>query len=88
MKICAMEWKDHHIIREHTVEDLSEDTRTHKIFRALDEICVVFDLPHPQWLDAAIRDFQKHARCRFTQDAFVGEDISFDYLELMVLEED
>ena len=73
---------------DHTVEDFTEDTRTHKVFHALDEICAVFDLPHPQWLDSTIRDFQRHARCRFTQDNFAGEEIPFDYLELQVVEED
>ena len=88
MRIQGTEWKDNRILRDHMVTDLSDDTRTHKIFRALDEICTVFDLTHPQWLASTVRDFKRHARCRFTQDAFVGEDIPIDYLELLVLEED
>ena len=88
MKIWAKIWKDNHLLRDHTVEDYSADTRTHKVFRALDEACSVFDLSHPQWLDATVRDFRRHARCRFTQDCFVSEEIGFDYLELQVLEED
>ena len=88
MRIWAKEWKNNHMLRDHVVVDDTKDTRTHKVFRALDEACQAFDLPHPQWLDSTIREFQKHSRCRFTQDAFVGEDIPFDYLELQVLEED
>ena len=41
----------------------------------------------PVWLDATVRDFQRHARARFTRDAFV-EEIDFDYLEIYVIEED
>lgn len=88
MKFWAIEWKDNHMVCDHIIEDQTDDTRTHKVFHALDEACVLFDLPHPQWLDATVREFKTHARCRFTQDAFVGEEIPFDFLELRVLEED
>ena len=88
MKFWVKEWKDNHMLRDLLITDDSGDTRTHKVFHALDEACAAFDLPHPQWLDATIREFKRHARCRFTQDAFVGEDMPFDYLELQVLEED
>ena len=88
MKFWAREWKNNHMLRDCTVEDTSADTRTHKVFHALDAVCLEFDLPHPQWLDSSIRDFRKHARCRFTQDSCVGEEIGFDYLEFQVLEED
>ncbi|MBR1900293.1 MAG: hypothetical protein IJ820_04430 [Lachnospiraceae bacterium] len=88
MTFWAREWKNNHMLRDYTVEDNSPDTRTHKVFRALDEICSAFDLTHPQWLESTIRDFKRHSRCRFTQDCFVGEEIEFDYLEFQVLEED
>ena len=88
MRVWAIEWKDNHMLRDHMVTDLTDDTRTHKIFHALDEVCGVMDLPHPQWLESTIKEFRHHSRCRFTQDCFVGEDIPFDYLELRVLEED
>ena len=86
MKLWGKLWKNNHMLRDIVVEDDSEDTRTHKIFRALDEICYAFDLGKPIWLDATIREFQRHSRCRFYQDSFM-EEIGFDYLELMVLEE-
>ena len=38
-KIC----KDNRFIRDITVADDTEDTRTHKVFHALDEICQAFD---------------------------------------------
>ena len=88
MKFWVKEWKDNHMLRDLLITDDSGDTRTHKVFHALDEACAAFDLPHPQWLDATVREFKRHARCRFTQDAFVGEDMPFDYMELQVLEED
>ena len=88
MRFWAREWKDNHMLRDLTVTDNSSDTRTHKVFRALDEVCAEFDLPHPQWLDSTVREFKRRAGCRFTQDNFVGEDIPFDFLEFQVLEED
>lgn len=87
MKIWAKEWKRNHLLRDMTVEDNSADTRTHKVFHAIDQVCDAFDLQHPIWLDSNIRDFQARARCRFTQDSFT-EEIPFDYLELQVIEED
>ena len=32
-------WENNHLIRDIVIDDDSEDTRTHKIFRALQEIC-------------------------------------------------
>jgi len=69
------------------VEDNSADTRTHKIFRALDEICYSFDLSKPIWLDKTIQEFKRHDKARFTQDNFI-DGIEFDYLEIHVIEED
>ena len=31
--------KDNHLLRDTTITDESDDTRTHKIFRAIDEVC-------------------------------------------------
>ncbi len=66
--------------------DDSNDTRTHKIFHALEEACLAFDLSKPIWLDANIADFKRHAKTRFSSDNFV-DAISFDYLEIQVIEE-
>ena len=87
MRIWFKIWKENHLVTDCTVEDMSEDTRTHKIFRALEEICYQFDLENPIWLDSNITDFKRHARTRFSRDSFI-EQIDFDYLEIQVIEED
>ncbi len=86
-RMWVREWKENHMIRDTVIEDDSRDTRTHKVFRALEEACSQFDLAVPVWLDLTIRDFKRNARARFTRDSFV-EDIDFDYLEIWIIEED
>lgn len=80
-------WKDNHMLKDTVICDDSEDTRTHKVFRALEEICYEFDLSKPIWLDKTIEEFKRHDKARFYQDNFM-EEIPFDYLELHVIEED
>ena len=87
MRIWGKTSKDNHTISDMVITDDGDDTRTHKVMRALDEICVSFDLSRPIWLDSTIRQFQRHSKARFYQDSFI-EEIEFDYLELIVLEED
>ncbi|MCD8022182.1 MAG: hypothetical protein LUF30_04160 [Lachnospiraceae bacterium] len=79
-------WKDNRMLRDTVFEEISDDTRTHKIFRGLDEICHEFDLERPIWLDKNVAEFKRHSRARFYQDSFI-EEISFDYLEIQVIEE-
>lgn len=79
--------KDNRLQRDTSIEDHSDDTRTHKIFRALDQVCHEFDLSSPIWLDTTVNDFKRHAKARFYQDSFI-DSIDFDYLEIQVLEED
>lgn len=67
-------------------EEESDDTRTHKIFRGLEEICTQFDLGKPIWLDITVSEFKRHSKARFYQDSFI-EEIDFDYLEIQVLQE-
>lgn len=86
-RLWAKVFKDNRMLRDITICDDSEDTRTHKIFRALDEICYAFDLGKPIWLDNTVDEFKRRAKTRFYQDNFV-EQIEFDYLEIQVLEED
>lgn len=62
-------------------------TRTKKVYQALDELCVEFDLAKPIWLKHNKEDFIKHARTKFTKDSFI-EEIEFDYLDFHVIEED
>lgn len=87
MRIWAKIFQDNHLLKDTVICDDSTETRTHKVFHALDEICHQFDLGKPIWLDSNIRDFQRHAKVRFSKDSFI-EQIDFDYLELEVIEED
>ena len=75
------------MVRDTVVCDGGDYTRTHKIFRALDEICYDFDLSKPIWLDSTVTEFKRHSKTRFYQDNFV-DSIDFDYLEIQVIEED
>lgn len=87
MKIWFKEWKKSRIVRDVTLEDATEDTRTHKVVRLLDEACHTLDLSRPIWLAPSIREFQQRAKTRFSKDAFI-DSIDFDYLEIEVIEED
>ncbi len=86
-RLWAKIFTNNHLVKDTVICDNSEDTRTHKIFRALDEIIYQFDLGKPIWLDSTIAEFKKHDKARFTQDNFI-ESIDFDYLEIHVIEED
>lgn len=85
-RLWGKEFKENHLIRDTVIKDDTEDTRTHKIFRALDDICYEFDLSKPIWLDSTIEEFKRHAKARFYQDNFV-DSIDFDYLEIQIIEE-
>lgn len=87
MRIWARTFKDNRTIQEIVVENNDNDTRTHKVFAAIDTISYSFDITHPIWLDANIKDFKRFSKVKFRKDSFI-EDIPFDYLELTVLEED
>lgn len=86
-RLWAKIFKDNHLVKDTVICDERDDTRTHKVFHALDEIVYQFDLGKPIWLDATIEEFRRHDRARFTQDNFI-ETIDFDYLEIHVIEED
>ena len=79
-------WKENHLIKDTVICDESADTRTHKIFHALDAICYEFDLSKPIWLDSNIEEFKKRDKTRFSKDNFV-DSIEFDYLEIQIIEE-
>ena len=86
MRIWFKIWKNNHLIKDTVIADDSGDTRTHKIFGALDQVCYEFDLSKPIWLDGTIAEFKRHGKARFYQDNFV-ETIDFDFLEIHVIEE-
>lgn len=79
--------KDNRLLKDTTITDESDDTRTHKIFGALEQACYEFDLSRPIWLDANANEFKQNAKTRFRQESFV-ETIEFDFLEMHVIEED
>ena len=87
MRVWFKIFKDDRIIQDETIENTDSDTRTHKIFKALEEACTIFDFGHPVWLEKNIAEFKNGAKTRFTKDNFI-EEIEFDYLEMNIIEED
>lgn len=87
MRIWFKVMRDNHLLRDVTITDESAETRTHKIFKALDQACYELDLGRPIWLDANVAEFKKVARTKFRKESFV-ESIDFDFLEMHVIEED
>ena len=75
------------MLKDTVIEDARDETRTHKVFDALEEVCLQFDLGKPIWLEVTVTEFKRHSKARFTQDNFI-EEIDFDYLEIHVIEED
>ncbi len=87
MRIWFKLIQNNRLLQDLTIEDDSDDSRTHKVFHALEDCCLKMNLSVPIWLDSSIRDFKRFAKARFTSDAFM-EEIDFDYLEIHVIEED
>ncbi|MCI6018582.1 MAG: hypothetical protein SOY12_02940 [Schaedlerella sp.] len=80
-------FKNNHLLKDTVICDNDNDkSRTKKIFDALTQICLQFDLSEPIWFESTIKDFQKHDKTRFTKDNFI-DDIDFDYLEIQVIDE-
>lgn len=85
-RLWAKEFKDNRMVRDIVICEEGNDTRTHKIFHALDTVCYEFDLSKPIWLDSTIQEFKRLSKARFYQDNFV-DSIDFDYLEIQIIEE-
>jgi hypothetical protein len=85
-KLWVKEIKDNHLLKDVTIEDATDDTRTHKILHALEKACTGFDLAVPIWLDNNVKEFKRHSKTRFYKDSFI-ESVEFDYLEIQILEE-
>ena len=66
MKIWFKLWTDTRLSASETIEITDEDTRTHKIFRALEEACLAFDLGKPFVLALLVAYVQYtiYRRCR------------------------
>lgn len=79
-------FKDNRMIKDLTICNDTSETRTHKVFGSLNEMCDIWDLSRPIWLDTNISEFQRDAKTRFYQDHFI-ETIDFDFLEIHVIEE-
>ncbi len=86
-RVWGRTFKSNKMIKSTTIEIDNDDTRTHKVFDALSQICNQFDLSTPIWLDTNINEFKRIARTRFYKDSFI-ESIEFDYLDFYVIEED
>lgn len=87
MRIWARQFKNTHMLKDVLIEDYSSETRTHKVFNAIEKICHEMDLAQPIWLEKNIKEFKKIAKVRFKQDSFI-EEVPFDYLEIQIIEED
>lgn len=86
-RLWAKLFKDNRMLKDTVICDDSIDTRTHKVFRAIDEVCYQFDLGKPIWLESTIEEFKRHDKAKFRADNFI-EEIEFDYMEIQVIEED
>jgi len=86
-RLWAKLFQDNRLLKDTVICDDSRDTRTHKVFRALEEACYEFDLGKPIWLDSTVNEFRRHSKARFYQDNFI-ESIDFDYMEIHIIEED
>ena len=86
-RLWAKVFQNNHLLKDTVICDESSDTRTHKVFHALYEVCYQFDLSKPIWLESTVQEFKRHAKARFYQDNFI-EPIEFDYLEIHIIEED
>ncbi len=86
MRIWGKLFKDNRMLKDHVIEINSDQSRTEKVFQALDEFCYEFDLSKPIWLENTITEFKRHDKCRFISDNFV-DSIEFDYFEFHVIEE-
>ena len=87
-RVWGRTFKSNKMLQSTTIElDIPDETRTHKDFMALEQMCEEFDLSNLIWLDSNINEFKRIARTRFYADSFV-ESIDFDYLDFYVIEED
>ncbi len=80
-------FRSNRLIKDTVAYSDAKDTRTHKVFQCLEDICYELDLEKPIWLDKNVEDFKYHKKTRFNQDNFI-EHLDFDFLEIEVIEED
>lgn len=81
-------WKNNKMLQDVVITNNDTTlTRTKKVLEGLNQVCYTFDLGVPIWLDTNITEFQRVSKTRFYKDNFI-ETISFDSLEIQVIEED
>ena len=66
-RLWAKEFKDNRMLRDTTICDDSDETRTHKVFHALEEVCYVFDLGKPIWLNTILMSLNVMQKLVFTR---------------------
>lgn len=87
-RLWAKIFKENRLVKDLVVEnDDYTLNRTRKVFQAVEEVCISFDLANPIWLEQNITEFQRLSKTRFRQDSFI-EHVDFDYMEIQVIEED
>lgn len=86
-RIWGKIFENNHMLMDQTIEDTTDDTRTHKVFNSLNEMCDNWDLGKPIWLEKNVTEFKRLGKTRFYQDNFI-EQVDFDYLEIHIIEED
>lgn len=86
-RLWAKIFQDNRMLSDTVICNDTADTRTHKIFAALESVCMQFDLGQPVWLDNNVQELKRHSKTRFRQDSFI-EQIDFDFLEIQIIEED
>lgn len=57
-RLWARTFKDNHLLQDTVICDNRSETRTHKVFDALEKVCYAFDLGKPIWLDSNVADFK------------------------------
>ncbi len=86
-RIWGKIFKDNRMVRDMVYENNDSSlNRTRKVFDAVHEFSLAFDLAEPIWLDKNISEFKRLDKTRFYQDNFM-EGIAFDFLEIHVIEE-
>ena len=64
-RVWGRTFKSNKMLQSTTIElDIPDETRTHKVFMALEQICEEFDLSNPIWLDSNINEFKRIARSK------------------------
>lgn len=86
-RIWGRTFKNNKMLQSTTIELDINDTRTHKVFKALELICEKFDISNPIWLDTNMKEFKHIGRTRFYSDSFI-EAINFDYLDFYIIEDE